>query len=188
MTKLGERLHHERHDDWEPYDRITIDLVERYKTSGLSGDEWRFNAHVQWWFKGVRVHSTTYHDMETAMQLVYSGWVMREEGPAFPMEVIKREEECCDQPGCADEPVARFKLKKHYLHGHELATFYGDSFRKFCKKHLRRGDCGLSDSDANYEPLDGMGPEKGTVPEGSPSALLMPDGALVYPEPPKEKA
>lgn len=41
---LEKAMHYKRHPDFETYDRITIDTVERYKTSGLSGDEWRFSS------------------------------------------------------------------------------------------------------------------------------------------------
>jgi hypothetical protein len=102
--------------------------------------------------------------------------------------VIELEKDTCDQPGCKEKAVARFKLKKHYINGHELAHVFGERFRKFCKKHLRRGDCGLSDSDANYEPMDGIGPDSGTVPTGSPSSVLMPDGTLLVPKEPEAKS
>lgn len=48
----GKSKHHKRLPDWEPYDKITIEIMPRLKTSGMSGDEWRTSAKVTLWHKG----------------------------------------------------------------------------------------------------------------------------------------
>lgn len=69
----------------------------------------------------------------------------------------------CDQEGCAEEATVTLRLKKEFCHqGHESDPdkFHPEGIiRRFCKRHSRRGDCGLEDADRNY-----------TVLEGEPSA------------------
>jgi hypothetical protein len=155
--KLGDRLWHKRHDDFAAFDRITLEIIPRYKTSGLSGDEWRQHVEVKFWFKGHEVHSFGSHDMEGAILLLGSEW-LRQQSP-IPNAVIKLEEDTCDQPSCVERPVARYVLKELFSRSGEkldLADKHGATYyRKFCAKHGTRGDCGREDSDTNYtkEPL-----------------------------------
>ena len=44
ISPLKNPPHFERHPDDEWYDEVRIVTVPRYKTSGLSGDEWRFTS------------------------------------------------------------------------------------------------------------------------------------------------
>ncbi len=170
------RLHHKRHRDSGWYDRVEVDIVPRYKTSGLSGDEWRTSVRARWYFKGLLVGERFFgRDIESA--LAYLPHVIAVESDnGASNEWLAHEEKKCDQPGCSADAVARFKLKRHtsrqgeYLHPDE--NQYSDSFRKFCKQHIRRGDCGREDADDNYEPLDGIGPEASTNLIESPSAFV----------------
>lgn len=63
---------------------------------------------------------------------------------------------CC-QPGCANSPIVLYRLKKEQVSprsrlmvGFEYPEFQ-PHHRWFCRKHKHRGDCGLEDTDANYE-------------------------------------
>lgn len=164
------RLWNKRLRQFEPYDRITMEIVPRYKTSGLSGDEWRQNIWIRFWFKGEAVHEFTSSTMENAASRL-SGELLNASLPIAD-QILKLEPVKCDQPGCENAPVARFKLKKIYCsegkpHDEEWST----SYRKFCEKHLRRGDCGLEDADSNYEPLDEKSAKDSTNTEESPSAF-----------------
>ena len=54
---------------------IQMQIIERYKTSGLSGDEWRHGAG---WFEAIRQPELTafytgYHDLESATKALYPG-------------------------------------------------------------------------------------------------------------------
>jgi hypothetical protein len=150
--KLGDKVWHKRHSKWEAFDRIELDVVPRYKTSGLSGDEWRTYVAVRFSFKGVVVHEWQTRDMQTAILLLGYEWTRQQE--PIPTEVIEREKGRCDQPGCANEAPRRFLLKSLFSdHGDRLdpADQSLRYFRQFCDEHAQRGDCGREDSDANYE-------------------------------------
>jgi hypothetical protein len=167
-----ERLWHKRDPDFESFDKITLEVVPRYKTSGLSGDEWRTSVHATFWFKGEKVHERSWTSMQYAIMLLAHEWVTQQE--PIPERVIKLEESKCDQPGCANDAVARFRIKRETSeHGEWLDR--SDSsmryFRKFCKKHVERGDCSREDCDENYEPLDAVTSAASTNVEESPSVL-----------------
>jgi hypothetical protein len=170
-----DRLWHKRHPDSGWYDRVELDIVPRYKTSGMSGDEWRTSVRLRWFFKGLQVGEEYFgRDIELALGYVPHVLAVASDGGASN-EWLEHEKKKCDQPGCAEDAVARFKLKREtakdgsYLDPAE--TEHHESYRKFCKRHLRRGDCGREDADANYEPMDGIGPDGSTNVIESPSAF-----------------
>jgi hypothetical protein len=171
----GKELFHKRLSDWEAFDRITFDVVPRFKTSGLSGDEWRQHVQVRFWHKGEVVFETGYRDMRCALALAQSDFLRQQE--PIPERVIELEQESCDQPSCPAPPVGRFALKKQtsdrgdYL---DMTDQYFGAYRQFCKKHLRRGDCSREDADDNYEPIDAATAEDSTNLEESPSVLASP--------------
>jgi hypothetical protein len=174
-VSLRDRLWHKRHRDWEAFDRIEFDIVDRYKTSGLSGDEWRHHVRMRFYFKGEVVHEDGARDMQSAMLRV--GSIMLEKTCPIPDRVIELEKTKCSQPGCKEDAVGRFRIKKEFGHqGEDLAPPYEGSprySRQFCKRHLRRGDRSREDCDANYEPLDGIGPDGSTNLVESPSAQVV---------------
>lgn len=151
MKLNGETIYNKRHRGWEPFDKITMEIVPRYKTSELSGDEWRTSVAVQFWFKGVMIHSWSTGRMEDAIMCLGAKW--SEHTSPIHDGVIEREEECCDQPSCNQPPTVRYLLKRetshcgHWLDPGETTLQY---FRKFCNKHAERGDCGREDADRNY--------------------------------------
>lgn len=163
-----------RHPDDEYYDKITIEAVPRYKTSEMSGDEWRVSATMKFWRKGQLVFERSFNKMETAA--IAMPWFFRtaSEGDDFKQA---KDEKLCDQPGCGAAAINEVRLKKEYSErGEELSERNMSSFekrRKFCERHLRRGDCGLEDSDKNYEILSGPGPDgaKGFEQDVRPSQL-----------------
>lgn len=175
-THDGRELFHERSRDFESFDQITFKVVPRYKTSGLSGDEWRQHVQVEFWFKGEVVHEAGFRDMRAALMLTPAEWVHAQE--PIPDRVIALERDTCDQPSCAEKPVGRFVLKRRTDRGGQFLDEKDQHFggyRKFCKKHLRRGDCSREDSDDNYVPLDGVTAEASTNVEESPSAVVVVD-------------
>jgi len=165
--------------DGQAFDEIRITTVPRYKTSGLSGDEWRISARVQFMRKGEVLHTElSLRDVETAAQfLPYLAAQARETCTKTYYAGIYREEDgaaLCDQEGCA-EPATVVYRKKHDACcrcGERKDTrtkdFRGDPMygggpvRMFCAKHSQRGDCGLDDVSDNYELVSGS-PED--VPE-----------------------
>lgn len=147
---------HRRLSDFESFDRVELVVVPRYKTSGLSGDEWRQHVDMRFYFKGELVHERGVGTMQAAVMMLGSEYVVAQE--PIPDRVIEMENEgyCC-QPSCAEMSVGRFRLRKTWgPQGQSLdqSEVHSTYYAQFCTKHLRRGDCGLEDADGNYEPLD----------------------------------
>ena len=69
----------------------------------------------------------------------------------------------CFQPGCAELATSEYELIEQFgrqgerLHPEEAG--YHAVRRRFCQKHLRRGDCGREDADRNYRIVSGYGPD-----------------------------
>lgn len=154
---LGTKMWHKRHHDFEVFDRITMEIVPRYKESGLSGDEWRQHVEVKFWFKGHEIASKGCRDMNAAAMLLGS-WLI-DSGSPIADKVIKLEEDLCDQPSCTEPPTHRYVLKNWFSdRGEKLDKSDGSDrpyYRQFCQRHGTRGDCGREDSDDNYikEPI-----------------------------------
>lgn len=163
---------HERLHDWETFDKITMEVVPRYKTSGMSGDEWRFGTVIKLWFKGHVVHEDFRTSMEAAIR--YLPVIVGEAACPISTEHVQLDEQHCDNPGCGNPWVARYVMKRRtaanglYLADEEMVK---PRYRKFCKQHLRRGDCSREDADDNYIPLDGIGPDDAGLVIESPSAF-----------------
>lgn len=154
-------IHYIRHEDDETYDEINIKLVERYKTSGLSGDEWRFSGVIQFKRKGFLLAEERFRNIETAVKaLPWLEMTLGEQGK-LDEKALEATRKLCAQPGCPNTPVSEYRLKKRYCRdGHETESTYGEDRIRFCAKHLRRGDCGLQDSDTNYDVISGPGPNQ----------------------------
>lgn len=162
------------HPDDERFDRIEVTSTERWKESELSGDEWRFSFVADCWSHGVlmaQVHGRSIEDVTRRVAGTWSSipWVGvgKDTPPAEAGEIYKalraEVEDRCSQPGCSDQWVVLLHPVKAYTAaGEELARPYHDDrasessvrwldVRGFCDRHRHRGDCGLDDSDANYE-------------------------------------
>lgn len=60
-------------------------------------------------------------------------------------------EEFCFQPGCMNKAVSTYQLRAEYDdYGREYISKFFLYQRRFCKRHLERGDCGFEDADRNY--------------------------------------
>lgn len=79
---------------FEAFDEIAMKVVPRFKTSGLSGDEWRTSVSVAFKFKGIVVYETSFRDMEAALLMMGSEWVRAQE--PIPDAVIDLERERCE--------------------------------------------------------------------------------------------
>jgi len=141
-------LWHRRHFDFETYDRIELVQTLRYKTSGLSGDEWRTGINVKLYFKGEVVHEIPFSDMRAALTLLIG-----QLPEMIPGRVLELEKTKCDQPGCAADAVNRFQVRRitsesgEYLDMKEVTLTY---YRQFCAKHSKRGNASREDCDKNY--------------------------------------
>jgi hypothetical protein len=178
-------LNHRRLRNWEPFDEISLRIIPRYKTSGLSGDEWRQHVQIEFKHKGEVVFSAGAGDMQSAYMML--GHHMLEQACPIPDRVIEIERDACDQPSCKEKAVGRYMLKRLTADNGEFLDMkeqYSTYYRQFCKKHARRGDCSREDADDNYEPLDGLKPEASSNIHESPSGF---GGAFVIDGPWEEK-
>lgn len=145
---------HIDHPEDERYDEINIKVVERWKESELSGDEWRFTYVAEIKRKGEIVITVTASKLNWLLQSLQWKILVAGESDVFDRQAWDRTKDKCDQPGCASKATAFFIRKKRYtLNGDELApsSYYdGKEYRQFCGTHLHRGDCGLDDADHNY--------------------------------------
>lgn len=134
--------------DAQAFDEIRIVTVPRYKTSGLSGDEWRIHAEVQFWRKGVVIHTEDCRDTQTAAGMLYGFYVQAvDAGKGY----FGGDGVTCDQEGCATPATVRYRRLHHYCgDGHKSDVSEVSLYRHFCERHKTRGDCGFDDADANY--------------------------------------
>jgi len=144
---LGEKERRALRPDAQGFDEIRIRTIPRYKTSGMSGDEWRIHAEIEFYRKGIKRHSVGVRDVQTA-----AGFVYAEMGRALDngKGYFAGEGTFCDQEGCAELGTVKKYLKKAFCregHDEQVST---PTYRLFCAEHSRRGDCGLEDADANY--------------------------------------
>lgn len=152
MSALGDKFWHKRLSYFQAFDKITLEIVPRYKTSGLSGDEWRQHVEVTFFFKGNEVHNFGARDMDAAA-LILGGHLLNIQSP-LPDKVLDLEKIKCDQPSCSNPPVRRYVLKEEFSRNGEkldASDIYSKKYRQFCDKHKTRGDCGREDSDNNYD-------------------------------------
>lgn len=143
---------YKRHDDDEWWDEIRITTVPRYKTSGLSGDEWRVSAKIEVFRKGVLMGEKYMSKLEYAAAML-PGYLLQlgDEGFSGNHEDF---EKLCFQPGCKEVAEVEYELKDEYYPSYRdkmpKKEWRGSVRRRFCGKHALRGDCGLEDADANY--------------------------------------
>ncbi len=152
--KIGEKISKAIRPDAQGFDEVRIITVPRYKTSGLSGDEWRISGHITLLRKGRIIHEETYRDIETAAKfLPFVIAQAQDAGKGY----YGGEGEFCDQEGCLSHASRYFKLKRFMCAGPgccgQEKKKFTEMYRKFCEQHKRRGDCGLDDSDDNYEEI-----------------------------------
>ena len=142
--------------DAQAFDEVRIVTVPRYKTSGLSGDEWRISARVELIRKGKVVHTESYRNVEVAARFLAFAWAQAcDYGKAYYAGI----EGFCDQEGCAEPPTVTLRKKEEFAtenprEWHRPAPEYS-SIRRFCARHARRGNAGFDDSDLNYEVISG---------------------------------
>lgn len=162
QTDLSPHVLYDNHRDDHFIDAAEIVTVPRYKTSGLSGDEWRFSARIRLLRKGVVLYE------RWVGNIAYAGIAVAEmlngdrdkhmvEDFAERMKGLASK---CANPGCQEEAVSEYRLKMEYSREGMKREPYGDKRIKFCQRHLRRGDCGLQDADVNYEVVSGPGPNE----------------------------
>jgi hypothetical protein len=134
--------------DAQAFDEIRIITIPRYKTSGLSGDEWRIHAEAQFYRKGKLIFSAGSRDVRTACGLLYSWYVTAcDDGKGY----FAGDGITCDQEGCHEPALYRYRKIHDFCHdGHQTDPSEVSLYRHFCERHKTRGDCALDDADRNY--------------------------------------
>jgi hypothetical protein len=150
---------YERLDDDEYFDEIHITTQPRYKTSGMSGDEWRTSARITVKRKGHVIVETSVNKIKSAA--AFLPWLLmtmfeNDNAQRVPDEI---DEALCFQPGCSKPAVTIYKLKSDYCRNGKPHELHSETRVAFCQTHLRRGDCAFKDADANYELVSGPGPD-----------------------------
>lgn len=151
---------YERHDDDEYFDEIIIKTRPRWKTSGMSGDEWRTSASITVKRKGHTILETSTNKIRSAA--AYLPWLLL---TMFEQDHVTRlpdflDHSLCFQPGCDNPAVSVYRLKQDYCASGKAHELHTETRLAFCRTHLERGDCGLKDSDSNYEVVSGPGPHE----------------------------
>ncbi len=157
---LGKQPRRALKPDAQAFDEVRILTVPRYKTSGMSGDEWRISASIQFFRKGNLVHQTSASNIQNACYLVGAEHMRAcDDAKGY----FGGESELCDQEGCSQIATVTYLLKKEFCRQGHSSDTGGPTIRMFCEKHKTRGDCGLEDADHNYEAIES--PDK-TASEG----------------------
>lgn len=149
---LSDKPNYKRHDDDEWFDEIRISVKPRYKTSGMSGDEWRVSALVEVFRKGVLLKDRSFSKLHYAADFLPAILhEMSDEGFSGSHEQFER---LCAQPGCKEDGVVEYRIIDQFYptYGDKMPKrdYLGEYHRRFCEAHARRGDCGLEDADRNY--------------------------------------
>lgn len=120
---------HRRLRGWEPYDRVTVDLVHA-ESAGEVGSEWSSGVVVTLLFKFHVIVEEFYNSYPYAIANLTALLASR----SMPIEerVLEVERACCDQPGCSARYTVRLQLKRLYSEqGELLATdeaFHDDNY------------------------------------------------------------
>jgi len=138
-------------------DEVKIETVPRYKTSDLSGDEWRYLYRVTLWRKGILVEQRECSTMECAAAAVPSMVI----NPDFFTRIKFTDEHpelrlLCDNLGCKNKAEATYRLKTHRCD--KCGERGPEDFQQtvaFCNVHRQRGNCGILDADSNYTLVSG---------------------------------
>ena len=143
---------YDQHEDDEWFDNVTVDCEERWKESELSGDEWRFSYVVRFSRKGQVLIQRGYSRLDWALAAIPS--LVTSYAPVDndrDKEFV--DDGFCMQPGCKNKGNIEYRKKEDWCNrcGERHEIKYHEKRRRFCNYHKHRGDCGLDDSDANYE-------------------------------------
>jgi hypothetical protein len=151
------------HEDHECIDEVRIITVPRWKTSDMSGDEWRVSALTQLLCKGMLIAEAGSANVRTAALAL--AWLLETLGECASDE--KAEEryrraldrldgELCSQPGCSKEAMRVYRILTEYSREGFSRVVDANKYllRAFCDDHASRGDCGLEDADVNYVELE----------------------------------
>ena len=159
------KANHERHHDDAAYDEVRMWIQPRFKTSEMSGDEWRFSWIVQIARKGHIIREFHFGHSGQGVDSLRDAlvWTTARLSSEHTPEEVERWKavdalELCDNAACSNQAQVKFKRVRHGCGrcGHtEPCSHSWDHFSRWCLEHAIRGDASLDDSDDNYEQIDG---------------------------------
>ena len=158
--------------DAQPFDEVRIYTAPRFKTSGLSGDEWRISGRIELRRNGQVCHEASFRNVETAIDFLKAEWWRAcDDAKGY----FAGEGDFCDQEGCQEKAVVTYRVKRGFSkeRPHDHSWPLTGMFRRFCQRHSKRGDAAFDDCDDNYELVEGMpiSPPLGDVSESSTVVL-----------------
>lgn len=163
----------------EIIDEITIKIVPRFKSSEMSGDEWRTSARVTIKRKGKVIHQRGYRDIDAALKLLPALLIEGFEMGEFDLP-NSGTDGLCMQPGCPEKATTTLVVKHKYYDGYQLPDedcIPGSmKTRVFCDQHAYRGDSDYNDRDENYIVKSGIDPNKGNIPD---AVISIPDTVFI---------
>jgi hypothetical protein len=156
---------HRRHHDDKIIDEFDLKPKLRYKSSGLSGDEWRVSYELTIKRKGTILFQRSYHTPQDAihhmpwlMRAMFEGGIEGFDEKAWEQRIAD-DETTCAQPGCGEPGTVCYQFKDIYAPNGEGPLPNEDApypyVTQFCAAHSTRGDCGREDAESNYIKLSG---------------------------------
>lgn len=154
------------------FDEVRLFTRPRYKTSGLSGDEWRVSGEIELKHKGEVVFTDHFHDVATAAIFLAGILITARENLPPEMRAEVEARFGCMQPGCAEQATAIFQLKQRFCQWGHVEDMHAPTYRRFCQRHTTRGDSSLEDCDDNYELVWGWGRADVAPQDRSPAGVV----------------
>lgn len=138
---------------WQRFDAITIRTVPRFKTSELSGNEWRISASVEFQKKGRVIHTAHAGNVESAVTNLSE--IMRS-NELFEACSKADVSDLCDQEGCNEPWTRTYTLKKSFCEScatpkDHMSWDKRPLISHFCDRHSDRGDASFEDCNSNYD-------------------------------------
>lgn len=137
-------------------DRIEIKAENRWKTSGLSGDEWRYGVRVDLYRKGKVVFSryqnnSWFAELKPNFVAIAEEFKMMKTIDLSDQAEFDRLEPLCDHFSCS-EPGEMYRMLKRGKdsEGNYLPPDGRVHVKRFCSAHADRGNCGIIDSKRNF--------------------------------------
>ena len=168
--------HTKLHPDDQGIDRIELQVVPRFKTSGLSGDEWRVSARILFFRKGELAGEKSFSTLEYAVNALPYLWMNRPDWGLFALFDGDRGGKC-QQAGCVEPAEVTYQLKQEFSDRGDgpLPPSGLNYVRKFCSAHAIRGNADREDADDNYERVSGPPAHRRNIPPDdiSPAGLVV---------------
>jgi hypothetical protein len=159
---------------WQRFDAITIRTVPRFKTSSLSGNEWRISARIDFEKKGRTIYSCSAGTVEGAVTNL--GEILRS-NELFEACSKADVAASCDQEGCNEPWTRTYTLKKSYCAtcatpSDHMSYDTRPLVAHFCDRHSDRGDASYEDCNSNYD-MDVAAPAPVAAEDKSHSQLII---------------